>query len=85
MAFSCFHRSAVNNSGLNVYIRKPFIGPPPEKDDFAYLWRTGEIFSLYADWNLQRIDEIIYDCFSSGIPHKHVMDILVAQNSRELL
>ena len=70
---------------LNVYIRKPFIGPPPEKDDFAYLWRTGEIFSLYADWNLQRIDEIIYDCFSSGIPHKHVMDILVAQNSRELL
>lgn len=68
-------------NALNVYVKKPFIGPPPEKDQFAYLWSTGEIFSLYADWELKCIDEVIYDCSSSGIPHKHVIDILVAQNT----
>ena len=68
-------------NALNVYVKKPFIGPPPEEDQFAYLWSTGEIFSLYADWELKCIDEVIYDCSSSGIPHKHVIDILVAQNT----
>lgn len=64
---------------MNVYVRKPFVGDSPEKDPFAYLWRSGEIFTYYASWKMSKIDEIIYDCQSSGVPHQHAMDIMIAQ------
>lgn len=66
-------------NAMNVFLKKPFISPPPEKDDFAYLWRSGELLLEYADWRILYVNEKIYDCLSSGIEHQHAIDVLIAQ------
>ncbi len=63
---------------LNVYVDKPFIAPSPEYDEFAFLWTSGELFSYYADWQLEQINEEIYPCTSSGVPHHHAINTLLA-------
>lgn len=68
---------------LNTYVEKPFVAPAPENDAFAYLWKSGELFSHYADWRLEQIDEVIYECTSSGIFHHHAMDTLIARKPKE--
>jgi len=68
---------------LNVYVKKSFVGLPPDLDDFSYFWKSGEIFSYYTDWKLESIDEIIYDCNSSGIPHQHVINTIIARKPRK--
>ena len=35
---------------------------------------------LYHDWHLRSFSEDIFDCKSSGIPHKHCMDVMIAEN-----
>ena len=64
---------------MNVFVKKPFIGDSPEKDPFAFLWQSGELFQYYSSWKMLKIDEIIYDCQSSGIPHQHTIDIMISQ------
>lgn len=63
---------------MNVFVQKPFIAPPPEKED-SYGWKSGELFTLYHDWRLEHVEEKIFDCDSSGVPHQHVMDVMVAR------
>lgn len=69
---------------LNVFVEKPFIPPPPEKQTNAHKWISGELFTHYYDWNIQTCDEVIFDCNSSGISHKHCMDIIIAVKSNSL-
>lgn len=64
---------------INVFIKKPFIAIAPDMEDTEYFWRSGELFSRYADWRFCRCDETVYDCESSGVPHRHCMDTLIAQ------
>lgn len=64
---------------FNVFVKKPFIPPPPEKEPTAQNWKSGELFTHYTDWQLQTVNEVIFDCDSSGIPHKHCMDIMIAE------
>lgn len=64
---------------LNVFVQKPFLPPPPEREENATVWRSGELATHYADWLLHEMSEVIFDCNSSGIPHKHCMDRLTAQ------
>ena len=42
-------------------------------------WYSGELTNYYHDWLLHKNEEIIFDCNSGGIPHKHCMDILIAE------
>lgn len=64
---------------LNVFVEKPFIAPPPENEPNACKWRSGELASYYHDWLLRESSEAIFDCNSSGIPHKHAMSVVIAQ------
>ena len=64
---------------LNVFVNKPFIGPAPEKEPTACKWISGEIFMHYHDWLIQECSEVIFDCNSSGIPHQHAMNRIIAQ------
>lgn len=64
---------------LNAFVNKPFIAPPPEKEPNAYNWISGEIFTHYHDWLIQECTEIIFDCNSSGVPHQHAMNKIIAQ------
>lgn len=65
---------------INAFVEKPFIrrADDGERKD-RQLWKSGELFMYYHDWMFLRADEEIFDCNSDGIPHKHCMDILVAQ------
>lgn len=65
-------------NAMNVFVDKPFIAPPPEKEE-SCLWKSGEIFTLYSDWLFEEFSEKIFDCNSSGIPHKHAMDVMIAK------
>lgn len=69
---------------LNVFVNKPFIAPPPEKEPNAYKWHSGELLAHYHDWFIQESSEIVFDCNSSGIPHKHAMTSLIAQKTTSL-
>ncbi|HVJ47600.1 methyltransferase domain-containing protein [Desulfitobacterium sp.] len=64
---------------LNVFVNKPFIAPAPEKEPTACNWTSGEIFTHYHDWLIQECSEVIFDCNSSGIPHQHAMNKIIAQ------
>jgi tellurite methyltransferase len=64
---------------LNVFVNKPFIAPPPEKETNSYKWYSGELLAHYHDWLINDSSEIVFDCNSSGIPHKHAMTKIIAQ------
>ncbi len=74
-----------NKSGIhaiNVFVDKPFVEVPPDKDTNRFHWNSGELFMLYHDWKLHKTEEIIFDCNSGGIPHQHCMDIMIAERIR---
>ncbi len=65
---------------LNVFVEKPFLETPPDwETDREYFWETGELFRYYHDWKIEKMEEQIFDCTSSGVPHRHCMDVLVAR------
>lgn len=70
------HTSVGGIHALNVFVDKPFIEVPPDKESGRYKWVSGELFTHYADWCVENCFEVIFDCMSGGIPHKHCMDTL---------
>ena len=67
---------------INVFVKKPFIPLPPDAEESELVvddWKSGELFMYYHDWLFRKNEEIIFDCNSSGIPHKHCMDVLIAE------
>lgn len=64
---------------FNVFVGKPFIAPPPENEPVSCFWKSGELFTYYADWYLRKADELIFDCNSSGIPHQHCINQILAE------
>lgn len=76
------YKKYTNANGMhffNVFVQKPFIAPPPEKEPNAYVWRSGELLSYYHDWLIDTSSEVIFDCNSSGIPHQHAMSKVIAK------
>lgn len=81
------YKQYTNPNGLhffNVFVNKPFIAPPPEKEPNAYKWYSGELLAHYYDWFIEDSSEVIFDCNSSGIPHKHAMTKIIAQKITSL-
>lgn len=67
---------------LNVFVSKPFIGLAPDSEEVERQvepWYSGELTNYYHDWLFHTNEEIIFDCNSGGIPHKHCMDIVIAE------
>jgi tellurite methyltransferase len=76
------YKRFTNPNGMhcfNVFVDKPFIAPPPEKEPYAYKWHSGELLSHYRDWYIEDSSEIVFDCNSSGIPHQHAMSTIIAK------
>jgi tellurite methyltransferase len=38
--------------------------------------------SYYWDWEILHCEEEIFDCTSSGVPHRHVVDRIIARRHR---
>ncbi len=78
------HTAAGGVNALNVFVEKPFIQNPPDEEPGHFPnWHSGELFGLYHDWRFERCEEVIFDCSSSGVPHKHCMDTLIAVKASE--
>lgn len=76
------YKQHTNPEGLNVlsvFVKKPFIGKSPDGDGTAHKWISGELFTHYHDWRFDFCTEMIFDCMSSGIPHKHAMNQMIAR------
>jgi tellurite methyltransferase len=63
---------------LHVFVGKPFIPPAPD-DDCHHLWKSGQLFTYFHDWHIEHCEEYIFDCHSSGIPHRHAANRLYAR------
>jgi len=76
------YKQFTNENGIhvfNVFVNKPFIAPPPEKEPNAFKWYSGELLAYYHDWLIKESSEVVFDCNSSGIPHQHAMTTMIAQ------
>jgi tellurite methyltransferase len=66
-------------NALNVFVIKPFIPRAPDWEPTAQQWQSGELFGYYHDWRLEYCTEEIFDCNSSGVPHKHAINRMIAR------
>lgn len=66
-------------NAMNVFVKKPFIESAPDNESSSAFWLSGELFSHYHDWLFRSCDETVFDCMSGGKPHKHCMDIVIAE------
>jgi len=76
------YKTFTAGGGLNVFsvfVRKPFIAPAPDGDPNAHPWKSGELFTYYHDWQIEWCTEEIFDCTSSGVPHKHAVNRMIAR------
>lgn len=76
------YKEYTNTNGLhvfNAFVKKPFIDPPPENEPTSSPWISGELSSFYSDWFIHDCAEKVFDCHSSGIPHRHAMSIIIAK------
>lgn len=64
---------------FNVFVEKPFIATAPDWAPDEYFYRSGELLSYYWDWEILTFRESIFDCNSSGVPHRHAMDVMIAR------
>jgi tellurite methyltransferase len=76
------YKQFTNPNGLHVFsvfVRKPFIARAPDAEQTAHLWISGELFTHYHDWRIEFCTEEIFDCMSSGIPHQHAVNRVIAR------
>ena len=76
------YKAFTRPGGLNVFsvfVTKPFIPPAPDSDANSSPWRSGELFSYYHDWRIEWCAEEVFDCMSSGIPHQHAVNRMIAK------
>ncbi|EST51547.1 XRE family transcriptional regulator [Brevibacillus panacihumi W25] len=68
--------------GLNVlfaFSEHPDIALAPDWGKNEYLYQRNELQGYYADWKTLFTEEFIFDCYSSGVPHRHASRILIAK------
>lgn len=73
------HTSLNGINALNVFVDKPFLQSPPDAEPNDTIWLSGELSTYYHKWNFHQCCEMIFDCNSSGIAHKHCMNMLIAE------
>jgi tellurite methyltransferase len=73
------HTSPSGLHALSVFVKKPFIPKAPDAESIANHWESGELFTYYHDWQIEYCTEEIIDCNSSGIPHKHATNRIIAR------
>ena len=64
---------------FNVFVEKPFLELPPDWDKEEKMWKSGELFTYFPNWKFHRIDEVIFEDDSNGIPHYHCMDTIICE------
>jgi tellurite methyltransferase len=68
---------------ITVLVDKPFLPPAPDADPGAILFKPGELLACYWDWEVVYFVEEIFDCKSSGAPHKHCANRIIARRYQD--
>ena len=76
------HTASNGVHAITVLVDKPFIPAAPDADPGAQLFRSGELMDYYWDWEIVYCTEEIFDCRSSGVPHKHAANRIIARRYR---
>ena len=80
-AFFTEYKKHTNPGGVHAFmvlVEKPSVRNSPDQEENVYLMRSGEIFTYYHDWDFLVFEEQIIDCNSSGVPHRHCVDLMIA-------
>ncbi len=75
------YKKRTNPGGVHAFmvmVDKPSVGIAPDEDIKVNHFKSGEIFTYYNDWNIILLEEKIIDCNSSGVPHKHCINLMMA-------
>ena len=75
-------RNMVNVGGyvyFNVFVEKPYLELPPDWDREEKMWKTGDLFRHFADWEICKIAEVTFEDNSAGVKHYHCMDTVIAK------
>ena len=75
------YKSHVTDNGIvdfHAFVEKPFVPPAPD-DSYHYLWKSGQLFTYFHDWYIENCAEYVFDCNSSGIPHRHAANRMYAR------
>lgn len=64
---------------FTVPVYKPFIPRDPGADDTEHDWLSGEIFTLYHDWQIEFCAEEILDYLSDGISRQFAVNRIIAR------
>ena len=78
-------KANINQNGIaafQAFVKKPFIAPSPEKEEHFHPLKSGQLFTYFHDWYIEHCEEQVFDCSSSGIPHKHATNRIFARNPR---
>jgi tellurite methyltransferase len=81
------YKTHVNEGGLaavHTFVKKPFIQRAPDRTRDSHGWKSGELFTYFHDWYIENCCEYVFDCNSSGVPHKHAANRLFARNIKDL-
>ncbi|WP_426453116.1 SAM-dependent methyltransferase [Paenibacillus sp. S-38] len=68
--------------GLHVlfaFTRHPDVETAPDWGKNEYLYEPQELENYYPHWVTLASESVIFDCSSSGIPHRHAASILIAK------
>lgn len=83
MKILCHYKEHTAPGGIhimNVFVEKPYLPMPPDwEEDREFFWKTGELFYCYSNWKMERMEEYVFDCGSSGVWHRHCMDVMIAR------
>ncbi|ELY94862.1 methyltransferase type 12 [Natrialba chahannaoensis JCM 10990] len=72
--------------GLHVlfaFVDHPDVPTPPDWTANEYFYELGELAGYYEDWDVLRVDDLVFDDDSGGEPHQHAAEILFARNPDE--
>ena len=78
------YKEQTSPNGINVhsvFVDKPFLPPAPDVEASAHFFKSGELLRYYWDWEILYCAEQIFDCKSSGVPHKHAICRMIARKS----
>ncbi|MFQ6127208.1 MAG: methyltransferase domain-containing protein [Candidatus Heimdallarchaeota archaeon] len=66
-------------NALSAFVKKPFIPRAPDAEETSYPYKSGELLGYYWDWEILYSIEEIFDCMSSGVPHRHAVNRIIAK------
>jgi len=75
----CEYTSLGGLHAFSVFVKKPFVGKAPDGEETSHAWFSGELMGYYRNWRVEFCTEEVFDCTSSGVPHQHAVNRIIAR------